>query len=257
MAAHTRLLPQLRVVRGRAAGLAITVWFGARSRVVEVDDEQYAALDAAARAGETGSTLLKRVRSLKLEATAKRLKYFQEQARRIAERLNKGHILVEIEHHGVRLGHRRWAPFWSAFVHAVRNALDRGIEPLPDRVAAGKTEPGTVTLRTFEEQDRLVVEIADNGRGVDWQLVAKRAEGAGLPAATALDLERTLFVDGISTAASITDASGRGVGMGALLVATQSLGGNLSIESTLNVGMTLRFSFPPSSVRASTRSLRW
>jgi two-component system chemotaxis sensor kinase CheA len=217
---------------------------GTRSRSIEIDDEEFAALETAARGGESGPMLLKRVRALKLEPAAKRLRHFQEQAKRIAARLDKGDILVQVEDDGVRLDHRTWAEFWGAFVHAVRNALDHGLEPSEDRASAGKTAPATLILRSYENKDRLVIEIADNGRGIDWPKVAARAAAAGLPADTALALENALFVDGISTAASVTDVSGRGVGMGALLAATRALGGNLAIQSTLGEGTTVRFTFP-------------
>jgi two-component system, chemotaxis family, sensor kinase CheA len=232
----------------------IEILLGMRSRSVEIDEQQYSALESAARAGESGAPMLRRVRALKLEATAKRLSHFKEQAERMAERLDKGDVQVEVEDHGVRLEPRAWAGFWGAFIHAVRNALDHGIEPTEERGAAGKKGAGTVILRTFEDKERVVVEIADNGRGIDWEQVARRAAKAGLPTATALDLEQALFVDGISTAASVTDVSGRGVGMGALLSATQTLGGQLSIQSRLHEGTTLRFTFPPSASRAADAS---
>jgi two-component system, chemotaxis family, sensor kinase CheA len=244
-------VPAYQALRERWAKLAsdIETLLGTRSASVEIDEAQYSALEAAAKAGESGTKLLRRVRGLKLEATAKRLKHFQEQAKRIAERLDKGDIRVEIEDHGVRLDARHWAGFWGAFVHALRNALDHGLETVEDRVAAGKPTPGTVALRTFEEKDRLIIEIADDGRGIDWERVATRATSAGLPATSSLDLERALFIDGITTAASVTDVSGRGVGMGALLSATEELGGSLSIKSTLHEGTTMRFSFPASAQR--------
>ncbi|HTA89368.1 MAG TPA: ATP-binding protein [Polyangiaceae bacterium] len=238
---------------GRLASVVDSL-LGARSPSIEIDDLQYAALESAARSGESGPALLRRVRDLKLEPTARRLKHFQEQAIRIASRLGKGHIRVAVEDHGVRLDHHAWADFWGAFIHAVRNALDHGIEADDERAAAGKTAPGTLTLRTYEEKDRLFVEIADNGRGIDWQEVAKRAAEAGLPTDTALALERALFVDGISTATCVSDVSGRGVGMGALLAATRSLGGDLSIQSKLREGTTVRFAFPSSVLRAAEMS---
>jgi len=239
-------------LKARWARLAtdMATLLGKRSRTLEIDDEQYAALEAAARTGESGPALLRRVRGLKLEATAKRLQHFQEQAKRIAERLDKGDIRVDIEDHGVRVDHSRWAGFWGTFVHAVRNAVDHGVETPEARLNAGKTAQAAIALRTYQDKDQLVVEIADNGGGIDWARVAERAAAAGLRNETALDLERALFVDGITTAASVTDVSGRGVGMGALLQATQALGGELRIQSKLREGTTLRFTFPGAAGRA-------
>ncbi|RYZ01279.1 MAG: hypothetical protein EOO73_36125 [Myxococcales bacterium] len=228
---------------------------GARSDMLEIEAREYVGLEAAARAGESAPALLRRIRRLKLESTAKRLGHFQERALKIADRLGKGGVRVEVEDNAVRLDHARWAGFWNAFVHAVRNALDHGIEPLADRQARGKEGAGALALRTYEDDSgRVVIEIQDDGRGVDWQSVAARAAAAGLPHRTSADLEQALFSDGVSTALSVTDVSGRGVGMGALLAATEELGGQLDVRSTWGKGTTLRFVFPPTS--ASAKSLR-
>ena len=66
---------------------------------------------------------------------------------------------------GLRLDARAWAPFWSSFVHVVRNALDHGIETVEERAAAGKPGAGTLTLRTYVTGEEFVIEAADNGRG--------------------------------------------------------------------------------------------
>jgi two-component system, chemotaxis family, sensor kinase CheA len=220
---------------------------GNRAHAIEIDDQQYAALEAAVRTGEPAPAMLRRVRNLKLESTSMRLKHFQEQAKRIAQRLDKGDVRVDIEDFGVRLDARRWAGFWSSFVHAVRNAVDHGLEPAEARIAGGKPAQGKVSLRTFEEKDRIVVEIADDGRGIDWPALAERAASLGLPAKTQEDLDRALFADGVSTAASVTDVSGRGIGMGALLEGTRALGGEVIVKSTPGQGTVLRFTFPTSA----------
>lgn len=227
---------------------------GARSDTLQIEELELDGLEAAARQGESAPALLQRIRRLKLESTAKRLRHFQEQALRIAERLGKGDVRVDVEDNGVRLDHARWTSFWGAFVHAVRNALDHGIEQVSDRQASGKSAAGMLVMRTYEEPERVVIELQDDGRGIDWERVAERAAAAGLPHGTPADLERALFSDGVTTSASVTDVSGRGVGMGALLAATEQLGGALSIQSTWREGTTLRFVFPPAAARA--KSLR-
>jgi two-component system, chemotaxis family, sensor kinase CheA len=224
--------------------------FGHRAHAMEIDDKQYAALESAVRSGEAGPALLRRVRSLKLESTGKRLQHFQEQAKRIAKRLEKTDVRVEVEDNGVRLDPRRWGAFWSAFIHAVRNAVDHGLESDEGRIAAGKPAQGRLVLRTYEEKDKLVVEIADDGRGIDWSTLAERAVSLGLPAKTPEDLERALFAEGVSTATSVTDVSGRGVGMSALLEGTRALGGDVLVQSTPGQGTLLRFSFPASAKAA-------
>lgn len=241
------LLVELRERWTRLAAY-LEVLLGSRADMIEIDERQYASLESAALAGETGEPMLRRVRSLKLEATAQRLKYFEEQANHIADRLGKTPLVVKLEDNDVRLDRRHWAGFWGAFVHAIRNALDHGIESPEARAAAGKHSPACVALRTYERHSDLVVEVADNGRGVDWSAVAARAARAGLPTQTQLDLERALFSDGISTAQSVSDLSGRGIGMGALLAATRELGGDLRVESKTNEGTVVRFTFPASMI---------
>jgi two-component system chemotaxis sensor kinase CheA len=224
--------------------------FGRRAHAIEIDDQQYAALESAVRSGEAAPALLRRVRSLKLESAGKRLQHFQEQAKRIAQRLEKTDVRVEVEDNGVRLDPRRWAAFWSSFVHAVRNAVDHGLESDEGRIAAGKPAQGRLMLRTYEEKDKFVVEIADDGRGIDWRALAERAASLGLPTKTPEDLERALFAEGVSTATSVTDMSGRGVGMSALLEGTRALGGDVIVQSTPGQGTILRFSFPASAKAA-------
>jgi len=223
---------------------------GKRSHSLVIDDQQFAALVAGTRAGESKLKLLRRLQALRLEDTAKRLRHFGEQAQRIASRLDKGQLQVTIEDHGVRLDPRRWSGFWSAFIHAIRNAVDHGIESSAARAANGKSADSRLTLRTYEERERLILEVADDGPGVDWDRVAQRARAAGLPATTRDDLERALFADGITTTVTVSDISGRGVGMGALLAATRELGGTLDIQTALKVGTTLRFTFPSSAAVA-------
>jgi two-component system chemotaxis sensor kinase CheA len=89
-----------------------------------------------------------------------------------------------------------------------------------------------------------VIEIVDDGRGIDWPRVALKAAELGLPADTEQDFHAALFLGGVSTASHVTDISGRGIGMGALRVATLALGGEMEIETELGRGTTLRMVFP-------------
>jgi two-component system, chemotaxis family, sensor kinase CheA len=219
---------------------------GRSARMIEIDDAQYMTLLGAVQRGEPKDVLLKKVRGLRLEPTLKRLHHFAEQAQRIAQRLDK-ELDVRVEDHGVRVSSKTWSTFWGSFIHAVRNAIDHGIESPEARVAGGKPSSGALTLSTFEDGDRLVVEVVDDGRGIDWDAVAHRASAAGLPADTRDDLQRALFSDGLSTAASVTDVSGRGVGMGSLLQGVHSLGGEMAVLSEGGIGTRLRMTFPLSA----------
>jgi two-component system chemotaxis sensor kinase CheA len=224
---------------------------GHRARGVEVDAADYAALEASVKRKEPHAALLERVRGLRYEPVAKRLSHFAEQARRIAGRLEKEDLDVVVEDNGVRLDAHKWSAFWSSFIHAVRNAVDHGIETPSARLAAAKPAGGRLVLRAEQDAERTVIEIVDDGRGIDWEAVRERAVRLGLPVATAQDLERALFADGVSTAEAVTDVSGRGIGMGALAQGVHALGGGLAVESVPGAGTTLRVTIPRRSQRES------
>ncbi|AKU94385.1 Signal transduction histidine kinase CheA [Labilithrix luteola] len=219
--------------------------FGTRRRIIELEEHQQAELEEEARL--TSPWLLPRIRDLRLEPTRRRLDLFAEQAKRIAERLGK-EVDVEIEDHGLRLDPRRWAPVWGALVHAVRNAIDHGIESPYERAVAGKNPRGRLVLRTMLEAERFVIQIEDDGRGIDWKAVEARAIQLGITPSSKASLEAALFRGGLSTASETTELSGRGMGMGALLDATKLAGGVLSVDSEVGHGTRLRLIFDQASM---------
>src|SRR6202008_2877164 len=102
---------------------------------------------------------------------------------------------------------RRWPPFWSAFAHVVRNAVDHGVETTEQRIAAGKAERAAVALGIAREESQVVVTISDDGRGIDWERIAAQAKDRGLPNRTPHDLEEALFSDGLSSRGEATATS--------------------------------------------------
>jgi two-component system chemotaxis sensor kinase CheA len=229
------LVARWRIIVAEAGKL-----LGYRQEVVELDRSQLEALEAAAKVRDTNAMATQILR-LRLEPTAKRFRHFSEQAQQLAVRLGKAGLVVVVESNNVRLEPKRWSTFWQAFVHAVRNAIDHGIEPADQR--GDKSPAGTLTLRSYIEANRLVIEIQDDGRGVDWVKVADRARARGLACTTREQLGAALFVGGLSTAAEVTEVSGRGIGMGALLAVTRALGGTLDVASEPGVGTTIRMTF--------------
>jgi two-component system chemotaxis sensor kinase CheA len=199
------------------------------------------------RSGGSHAEILQAVHGLKLEPSHRRMDHFAEQARRIAARLDKS-VDVKVDGGGLRIDPQHWGPFWSAFIHAVRNAVDHGLEATELRVGAGKPERGHLSLRTFMRAGRFIVEIADDGPGIDWPRVARKASELGLPAGNPEELRSALFHDGVSTAAQVTDISGRGIGMGAVRAATESLGGQIEIETRPGGGTSLRMVFPAAAM---------
>lgn len=133
-------------------------------------------------------------------------------------------------------------------MHMVRNALDHGIETPAERRAAGKKEEGMVALRAFEREDKVLVEMEDDGRGIDPEGVLRVAiergivkPGARLERAEVLAL---IFAPGFSMAKEVTAVSGRGVGMDVLKRNIERLGGKIEIESELGVGTRFRIILP-------------
>jgi len=132
--------------------------------------------------------------------------------------------------------------------HMIRNAIDHGLEKPADRVAVGKPAEGVVRLAAFHRSGRIVIEITDDGAGIDRQRVRDKAIEKGLvsPEAVLTDEEtdNLLFMPGFSTANAISDISGRGVGMDVVKRSVQALGGRISITSRPGEGSTFTLSLP-------------
>jgi two-component system chemotaxis sensor kinase CheA len=217
---------------------------GAETKVVSLGVDEYGAFRSALANGAPRAELAAMVESWAYEPALCKLERLAEQARALAERLDKSGLEVTIEDNGVRLPPARHARFWSVFVHVVRNAVDHGIEPPDERIALGKPPEGRITLRTAIAADDVVIELRDDGRGIDWEAIATKARERGLPAACRANLEDALFSDGISTRSGVTEISGRGVGLAAVRQVCRELGATIQVESTRGVGTLVRFRVP-------------
>ncbi|NML46322.1 chemotaxis protein CheA [Ramlibacter sp. G-1-2-2] len=131
--------------------------------------------------------------------------------------------------------------------HLVRNAIDHGLERPESRVAAGKPAVGTVTLRASQRGGNIVIEVTDDGRGLDRERILARAIERGMPIAPdAPDAEvfNLIFEAGFSTAERVTEISGRGVGMDVVRRNIQALGGTIDLSSTAGQGCKVTVSVP-------------
>lgn len=183
------------------------------------------------------------------ERTADALQRLADRAEFLARRLGKPVPRVVVADHGLRVEPARWAAVWQAMIHAVRNAIDHGIEEPEVRVAAGKSPVATLHFATRLHAGAMVVSVEDDGCGVDWARVAAIAAERGMPHASLQDLEAVLFASGVSTRSEVTEMSGRGVGLGALRDAARALGGELSVQSTTGCGTTVRVIVPEEGAR--------
>jgi two-component system chemotaxis sensor kinase CheA len=132
-------------------------------------------------------------------------------------------------------------------VHLVRNALDHGLELPDDRTRAGKDATGTISLAASHQGGHIVIEVTDDGRGIDRaRLVAKAAERGIAVDPTAPDGEiwQLVFHPGLSTASTVTDISGRGVGMDVVRKNILALGGEVTIASEAGIGTRVTVRLP-------------
>ncbi len=135
-------------------------------------------------------------------------------------------------------------------VHIIRNSADHGIEMPEVRVAAGKSETGTVELKAYHEGNSIVIEITDDGKGLDPLMLKSKAVEKGVisekEADTMTDKEAfgLIFKPGFSTAAKITNVSGRGVGMDVVKTNIEKLNGIIEVDSQVGKGTTIKLKIP-------------
>ena len=140
---------------------------------------------------------------------------------------------------------------YDPLVHLIRNAFDHGIETTKEeRIAQGKTEEGTIEIRAYHRGNQTFIEVQDDGRGIDPQKVLNKAIERNLVKPeearnlSKQEIYQFLFAPDFSTADKVTDLSGRGMGMGAVLAQVQSLKGSITIESEVGKGTLFTLRFP-------------
>ena len=135
-------------------------------------------------------------------------------------------------------------------IHIIRNAIDHGLESVQERKDSGKPEAGTLILEAYQESNHIVIEVMDDGRGIDPQQVKAKALERGVVSKEEADrmspqeLMRLITMAGFSTAEEVTDTSGRGVGMDVVKRNIEKLNGALEIDSKLGVGTRIRLKIP-------------
>lgn len=221
-----------------------------RARKLEIDDEEYEEILHAVLRGESHTRVAAMIANWKLEPTRVRLQRVAEQAQGLARRIGKAPIRVHVADNALRLDPSRWSAFWSAFVHVVRNAIDHGLESSSMRSAAGKAGNGTLDLTTRLDGEEFVIELGDDGRGIDWEVVTEKARAKGLPHQTQAELIEALFADGLTTKQDVSEVSGRGVGMGAVRAACNARGGVMAVHSQAGAGTRVEFRFPREAMHA-------
>lgn len=167
--------------------------------------------------------------------------------RELAAQTNKQVRLV-VEGEGTEVDKTVIERLGEPLTHMIRNAIDHGLETPEERVAAGKPPEGTVILSAEHRSGRIVIEVSDDGRGIDRSRVRKKAIERGLIEPTANlseeEVDNLIFLPGFSTAAQISNISGRGVGLDVVRRNIVELGGRIGIGSTFGKGSRFSFTLP-------------
>ncbi len=174
---------------------------------------------------------------------------FPRLVRDISRDLDK-RIDFEIEGDDVELDRTILTEMRDPLVHVLRNAVDHGIESPEEREAAGKDPTGHVRLTAERERDHVIIEVADDGGGLDPDQLREKAVDEGVKSREAVEAMEDdeaydlVFHPGFSTAEEVTDVSGRGVGMDVVRTTARDLDGSVAVESEPGEGTTVRFRLP-------------
>jgi two-component system chemotaxis sensor kinase CheA len=171
---------------------------------------------------------------------------FPRLVRELAQRLGK-EVEMKVSGEATELDRGLIERITDPLTHLVRNAIDHGLEAPEARTAAGKPRTGTVSLSASQRGGRIVVEVRDDGRGLDRDRILARAAERGMriaPDASDREVWQLVFEPGFSTAETVTDVSGRGVGMDVVRRNIHLLGGTVDLASSAGQGTTVTVSVP-------------
>ncbi|MGI9104198.1 MAG: chemotaxis protein CheA [Terriglobales bacterium] len=205
--------------------------------------------DAMAFQSQVLSTLQRSAMKIRMVPVEQLFRRFPRLARDVAKICSKD-VTVAITGQETDLDKTLLDALAEPLVHLVRNAVDHGIETCEERRAAGKPAQGTLRLHAFHQGNQVVIEVSDDGRGIDNAVLTAKAVARGLvtleQAARMADSDITdlIFEPGFSTAEQVTQISGRGVGMDVVRAAVQKLKGTISVETTPGQGTTFRLRLP-------------
>lgn len=203
--------------------------------------------DALAALDRNTRELQERVMSVRMLPVGTVFSRFPRLARDLSTQLGKRVRLV-MEGDETELDKGMIERLGDPLTHLVRNAIDHGLESPEARRAAGKREEGTVTLRAAHEGGTVVIDIMDDGKGLDATRIREKAIANGIlrpdEVLTADETHNLIFMPGFSTAAVVSDVSGRGVGMDVVKRNVEAMNGSVTIQSEVGVGSRFRLRLP-------------
>jgi two-component system chemotaxis sensor kinase CheA len=171
---------------------------------------------------------------------------FPRVVRDLAGKLNK-QVQLKTVGEGTELDKGLIEKISDPLTHLVRNSLDHGVEMPDERIAKGKNPQGTITLRAAHQGGNIVIEVADDGAGLSRERILTKAKEKGIPFSDNIsdaDVWQMIFAPGFSTAAIVTDVSGRGVGMDVVKKNIEGIGGRVELSSKAGEGSTVTIRLP-------------
>jgi two-component system, chemotaxis family, sensor kinase CheA len=171
---------------------------------------------------------------------------FQRVVRDSAGKLNKK-VQLKIIGEGTELDKGLIEKISDPLTHLVRNSLDHGIEFPDERISRGKDPQGTITLRAAHQGGNILIEVSDDGAGLNRERILAKAKEKGMPVSDGMsdaEVWQLIYAPGFSTAAAITDVSGRGVGMDVVKKNIESIGGRVDVTSRFGLGSTVSIRLP-------------
>ncbi|WP_370261814.1 chemotaxis protein CheW [Limnobacter sp.] len=216
--------------------------YGSREMAREIK-AQYAVIN---RIAEEMQDAIMQVRMMPVSFVLQR---FPRLVRDISKKLHKEVELI-IEGEETEIDKNIVEALGDPLIHIVRNSLDHGLELPEQRIKAGKSATGTLRIRASQESDRVIIDITDDGKGIDPTIIKTKAYEKGLIDEATLErisdqeAVNLIFAAGFSTSETISDLSGRGVGMDVVRNAIEKVNGTVSLQSQVGKGTQLRLSLP-------------
>ncbi|WP_110180300.1 chemotaxis protein CheA [Nocardioides solisilvae] len=218
-------------------------------RRTEAREEDLELVRAAQRLDQVASELQEGVMRTRMQPIGHVWSKMPRIVRDLAHQLER-QVQLDLEGHETELDRSLLEALRDPLTHLVRNAIDHGIETPAARLAAGKPATGRLLLRARHESGQVVVEITDDGKGIDPEAIAAAALARGVVTREELarmeprDVLALVFEPGFSTAAVVTNVSGRGVGMDVVRTNIERIGGTVDVQSVVGEGTTCRVRIP-------------
>lgn len=207
-------------------------------------------MESNARMGQSVTAIQNRILDLRVIPVSSVFNRIPQLVRKMAETQNKK-IALSIDGKDVRIDKGMVDVLMEPLIHLVRNCIDHGIEPPAERIVAGKPAEATLSLSAFQEGSTLILEIADDGRGINLDRIRESAVRKGFIKPTDILSEqetcKLIFLPGFSTADVITETSGRGVGMDVVITRINHIGGDIDVKSTPGNGTCFSMRLPLSA----------